>query len=131
MVLGRRRVLDDVVGDAAVSDFVLALPQLHGRHRGHRLDAFDVDLRQLLDEGEDGVELALQGLDLLLGNRDAREMRDAADGIGVDGHCGGSCARAYSRAPLPAPTGWNRIAPIAQSADISGMDAPNPSATPT
>jgi hypothetical protein len=25
-------------------------------------------------------------LDLLLGNRDAREMRDAADGGGVNGH---------------------------------------------
>ena len=47
----------------------------------------DVDLGQLLDEGQDGVELALKVLDLLLGDRDAREMRDAADGSGVDGHC--------------------------------------------
>ncbi len=46
----------------------------------------DVDLLQLLDEGQDGVELALQMLDLLLGDRDAGEMRDAADGGGVDGH---------------------------------------------
>ena len=44
------------------------------------------DLLQLLDEGEHGVELALQMLDLALGDGDARQMRDAADGIGVDGH---------------------------------------------
>jgi hypothetical protein len=33
-----------------------------------------------------GVELALQVLDLVVGNRDARQMRDAADGGGIDGH---------------------------------------------
>ncbi len=63
-----------------------ALLHHHRRHRGHRLDARDVDLLQLLDEGEHGVELAAQVLDLVLGDGDARQMRDAADGIGVDGH---------------------------------------------
>ena len=46
----------------------------------------DVDLRQLLDESEDGVELAPKVLDLLLGGRNAGQVRDAADGCGVDGH---------------------------------------------
>ena len=46
----------------------------------------DVDLRQVLDEGQHGVDLVLEVLDLVLGNRDAREMGDAADGCGVDGH---------------------------------------------
>ena len=34
-------------------------------------------------------------VDLVLGDRDAREMRDAADGVGVDGH--ESRYRAYSK----------------------------------
>ena len=46
----------------------------------------DVHLGQLLDEGQDGVELAPQMLDLIFGHGDAGEMRDAADGVGVDGH---------------------------------------------
>ena len=41
---------------------------------------------KLLDEGEHGVDLVLEMLDLVLGHRDAGEMRDAADGGGVDGH---------------------------------------------
>src|SRR5262245_15326313 len=85
-VLRRRRVLDDVVEDAAIGDHVLALLHVHGSDRGHRLDALDVDFRQLLHEGKDGIELPPQVLDLIFGNRDAREMRDAADGGGVDGH---------------------------------------------
>ena len=48
------------------------------------------DLRQLLDEGQHGVELALEMLDLVLGDRDARQMRNTADGGGVDGHEGSS-----------------------------------------
>ena len=46
----------------------------------------DIDLAELLDEGQDGVELALKVFHLILGDRDPRQMRNAADGIGVDGH---------------------------------------------
>ena len=41
---------------------------------------------KLLDESQHGVELARKMLDLVLGNRDARQMRDPADGLGVNGH---------------------------------------------
>ena len=61
------------------------------------IDPRDVDLRQLLDESEDGVELAPKVLDLLLGDRNAGQVRDAADGCGVDGH-GASQFAARSRA---------------------------------
>ncbi len=86
MILRRRRVLDDLLGDAAVGDHVLALLHGHRRHRDHRLDALDIHLGQLLDEGEDRVDLAAQMLDFVIGHRDARQMRDAADGRGVDRH---------------------------------------------
>jgi hypothetical protein len=50
----------------------------------------------------------LQGFDFLLGNRDAREMRDAADGGGIDSHGGsppaGRDGPAYSRAAFTAAT---------------------------
>ena len=46
----------------------------------------DIHLAELLDERQHGVELALQVLDLVIGDRDARQMRDAADGGGIDGH---------------------------------------------
>ena len=44
------------------------------------------DLRQLLDKGQHGVQLALQMRNLGLGYRDPRQMRDTADGVGIDGH---------------------------------------------
>src|SRR5205814_1504735 len=50
----------------------------------------DLSFRKLLDESEDSVELAAKMLDLVLGNSEARQMRYAADGVGVDGHCSGS-----------------------------------------
>src|SRR5215831_20442039 len=105
MILRRRRVLDDVIGDATVGDHVGPLLHLHGNDGGHGLDAFDVDLRQLLHEGENGVEFAPQMLDLVLGNPNARKLRDAADGIGIDGH--GMLQEpqgAYSRAAFAAAT---------------------------
>ena len=57
---------------------------------------------ELLDEGQDGVELAPAGARLVVGDRDAREMRDAAHGVGIDGHGASSqllraLARRYSR----------------------------------
>ena len=80
MILARRRVRHDGVGDAAVGDLVLAHLHRHGRHRRHRLDAVDLSFRKLLDESEDSVELAAKMLDLVLGNSEARQMRYAADG---------------------------------------------------
>jgi hypothetical protein len=46
----------------------------------------DVDLGQLLDERQDRIDLAPQVLDLVVGNRDPRQMRNTADGGGVNGH---------------------------------------------
>ena len=46
----------------------------------------DIDLGKLLDERQDGVDLAPQMLDLVVGNRNPRQMRDAADGRGINGH---------------------------------------------
>src|SRR5882757_8568290 len=86
MVLAGRGVLHDVVGNPAVGHLVGALFHGHRGHRRHRVDAVHLDLGQLLDKGQNGVELAAEVLDLLVGDRDARQMRDAADGRGVDGH---------------------------------------------
>ena len=55
---------------------------------GHRLDAGHVDLVQLLDEAEDGVELAPQRLGLVVGHGDAGETRHALHGFLVDRHAG-------------------------------------------
>src|SRR5262249_60258419 len=60
MVLRRRCVLDDVIGDATVGDHVGPLLHLHRNNEGHGLDAFDVALRPSLDEEENGVEAAQQ-----------------------------------------------------------------------
>ena len=86
MAFSRGRIAHDVVRYAAVGDLVLALLHVHRRDRGHRLDALDVHLRELLDESKDCVELALEVFDLVLRNRDAGEMRDTADGSSVDRH---------------------------------------------
>src|SRR3954466_616486 len=86
VAFGRGRVGNDIVGDLAVIDQILPLLHLHRGDRGHGLHTLDIDLRELLDKGEHGVEFALQMRNLALGNRNARQMRDAADGSGVDGH---------------------------------------------
>jgi len=86
MIFARRRVGEHGIRNTAVGDPILAHCHRHRHHRGHRLDAGDIDFRELLDEGEHGVELTAQVLDLVIGNRYARQMRDAADRIGVYGH---------------------------------------------
>src|SRR5260370_20751962 len=93
LIVGRRSVLEN---DRGISDFgahVGALLHRHRRHRGHGFDAAHVDLGELLDEREDRVELGLQVLDFFVGDGDAGEMRDAADGRGVNGHGGFLSAR--------------------------------------
>ena len=75
----------------------------------------DVDRLQLLDPGQDGVELALAVLDLVIRHGDAGEMRDAADGFGVDGHLGPRAPRiAEARSP---PQRSRRLAFVA----LAGM----------
>src|SRR5215216_595659 len=87
IVLARRRIAENCLRIAAVRDLVRPLLHLHRRHRRHRRDALDIHFGKLLEEGENRVELALQVLDLVVGDFDAREVRDAAHGIGIDGHC--------------------------------------------
>src|SRR5450756_867191 len=83
IVRALRRVLEHRLGVVAGRDHVVPLLHRHRRHRGHRLDALDVHLLQLLDEGEHGVELGAQVLHLAIGDGDACQMRDAADGVGA------------------------------------------------
>jgi catechol 2,3-dioxygenase len=74
-------------------------------------------------------------LDLLVGDRNAREMRNATDGGGIDGHRNVPAAGQVRRVPREPMAGRlyhaRRIAQIPGRADITAMDAPNPSATPT
>src|SRR5579862_6279457 len=86
VILMGRRVGDDGVRDTAVGHLILAHFHRHRRHRCHWFDAIHVDLAQLLDEGQDGVELALKAGHLVLGNGDPRQMRNAADRICIDSH---------------------------------------------
>src|SRR5262245_58167045 len=74
MILGGRCILEDGLRVFAIGDHVGALLHGHRDHRGHWLDAVDVDLRELLDERQDGVELAAQVLDLVIGDRDTGKM---------------------------------------------------------
>src|ERR1700704_1025089 len=76
MTFGRRRI----------PDHVGTLLHFHGHHRGHRFDAIDIHFRQLFDECQHGIQLALQMRNLCLSDRDPREMRDTANGGGIDGH---------------------------------------------
>src|ERR1700692_1167693 len=86
MAFSRRRIPNDVVGYLAVINDVGTLLHFHRRDRGHRFDAIDVHLGQLLDEGEHRVQLALRARNLGLGDRDPGEMGDTANGGGGDGH---------------------------------------------
>src|ERR1700682_3963127 len=72
VILVGRRVLDDGVRNAAVGHLILTHFHRHRRHRRHRLDALDVNLAELLDEGQDRVELALKTGHLVLRNGDPR-----------------------------------------------------------
>src|SRR5262249_699144 len=86
VVLGRRPVLENHLRISAFSHHVRTLLHLHRSDRGHWLDAAHVDLRKLLDERKDRVELRPQWLDLLVCDGDSGEMRDATHGRGVYGH---------------------------------------------
>src|ERR1700733_14921261 len=86
VIIVRRRVGDDVIGNTAVVDHIFPHLHRHRRHRGHRLHPLDIAHAEFLDEGQDGVKLAAKILLLVLGDRDPRQMRNTADGIGIDGH---------------------------------------------
>ena len=74
MILGRRRVGQNLIGDLAVIDRVVTLFHLHRGDRRHRLDAVDIHLGELLDEGQHGVEFTLQMGDLIILDRDPRKV---------------------------------------------------------
>src|SRR4051812_40374731 len=86
VVLGRRRIPQHRVHVATLRHHVRALLYHHRRHRGHRFYPGHIDLGKLLDERQDGVDLASQMLGLVVGNRNPRQVRDAADGLVVNGH---------------------------------------------
>jgi len=77
---------DNCFGNAAIGHLVLPRLHCHGGDGCHRLDAFNRNFCQLLNEGENRVELATKILDFTLGDRDAGKMGDATDGVGIDGH---------------------------------------------
>src|SRR5262249_15890546 len=126
--LGYRRVLHDIVGDLPVIDHVLPLLHLHRRHRGHGLDALDIDLRQLLDEGQYGVQFTLQMRNFGVPDRDPRQMRDTAYGGGINRHYiwprNGifSVSSAYSRGRFCTATG--AMAPDPPFSPRAGSSAP-------
>src|ERR1700734_3269360 len=86
MILGLRRVLDDVVGYPAVIDHVGPFLHLHRGHRGHGFDALDIDLLELLDKVEHRIELALKMRNLRFLNPDPRQMRDTANSGSINRH---------------------------------------------
>src|SRR5690606_24186372 len=81
IVLADRRVGNDLGGAITLGDDIRAHLQAHGDDRGHRLDARDIDLVQLLDETKNGVELATQSLRLRIAHGDTGKVRDALDGF--------------------------------------------------
>ena len=98
----RRCVGNDCIGNPTVGDLVFPHFQRHWRDRGHRLDGFNINFRQLFDEGENRVELAAEVFNFTLGDRNSGKMRDAADGVAIDWHeplpYGVACG-CYSKGP--------------------------------
>src|SRR5580698_3919551 len=86
MILMRRGITYDVVGLVAIRHGIHSHFHRHRRHRRHRLNAVHINLGELLDEGQDGIQLALEIGDLVLGYGDAREVRHTANGFSVNGH---------------------------------------------
>ena len=86
MIFAGGRICHDRIGDSAVGYLVLAHFHRHRHHRRHGLDTRNIDLRELLDKSQHGIELTAKVLDLVVGDRYASKMRNPADGIGVNGH---------------------------------------------
>lgn len=124
MIFARGRVRHDGIGNAAVGYLVLAHFHRRRHHRCHGLDARNIDFRKLLDKSEHGIELTAKVLDLIIGNRYARKVRNPADGIGVNGHAKAlafnrNAGRGYTRgggaSQRPVPAFGRRIAQKARS----------------
>ncbi len=86
MILGGRRVAHNILRYIALRHPIRALFHLDGNDRGHGLDIGYVDFPELLHEGEDSIELALEMPDLLLLDGNASEMRNPPHGLGINGH---------------------------------------------
>ena len=76
IVFGFRRVLHDVGGLPAVRHDVGAHMQLRSANRGQRHNVIGRDRVQLLDPGENAVQLALQAVRLLRRNFHSGKVRD-------------------------------------------------------
>src|SRR5690606_2122039 len=88
-VLGHGRIGEHLVAHAAARqrvgiDHVLAQAQLLRDHRGHRLDAGAIDLAELLDPAENGIELGHHPVEFVLAHPDAREAGDLRHGFASD-----------------------------------------------
>src|SRR5262245_31179495 len=146
VIFRRRRILQDVVRGRAVVDDVGAHLHFHRRHRGHRLDALDIDFRQLLDKGQHRVQFALQMGNFGVADRNPRQMRDTANGRGVHGHYIGPrtgelsppysrgcfCAATAGTAPYPAICAMRASAPPASArvSSAAGISRPIRTACP-
>jgi hypothetical protein len=81
-------ICHDVFGDAPVSYLVIAHAHRHGHYRSHRFNTGDIRLSQPLDKGQHAIDFIAKMLDFFLRNCNAREVRDPADSLGVNGHDG-------------------------------------------
>jgi hypothetical protein len=86
MILRQRRIRHERIGLIALGDDVIAHPEFLGDHARQRRYTTDVHFLQLFDPTENAVELVRHGADLLIGQRDASEAGNMADGFFVNGH---------------------------------------------
>jgi len=82
-VVDLRCILQDIGGAEAGGDLVLALLHGHISDPRHRLDRAGIDFVELGYPVEDAGKFLLEPALLLLGNREAGETGDAADGGAV------------------------------------------------
>ena len=75
-----------VLGIVAVGHHVLAHLHLHRDDRSQRLDLRYIDLVQLLDPVQDGIEFALEARNVRLLHLDARKLGDAPHRRLIDRH---------------------------------------------
>jgi len=86
MIVSRGRVGSDGIRHLTVIDHIGPFFHLDIDNRRHRLDAIDINLVQLLDETENGVQLVTQFLGAFIGDGDTRELGDSFDSGLIDGH---------------------------------------------
>jgi hypothetical protein len=86
MIFRAGRISRDDIGAGVIGDDIRAQWQAHRNDGRHRFDAIDIDSVELFDKGEHRVQLLLNMGRFIIAQRDAREMRNAADGSQIDGH---------------------------------------------